>query len=97
MTNYEKLRALADWFDAYDTKRLNPMIGDDVQKDLRAMANEFEQLHKHNVSSRFLADLNFIIENMGYDLVKNKVSPEAQKEYLKRLKMMRDELSENDC
>ena len=44
------------------------------------------------VSSSFLSDLNFIIDNMGYDLVKDKVSKEAQKEYLKRLKIMRDEL-----
>ena len=47
------------------------------------------------VSGRFLSDLNFIIDNMGYDLVKDKVSKEAQQEYLKRLKMMRDELRQN--
>lgn len=47
------------------------------------------------VSGSFLSDLNFIIDNMGYDLVKDKVSKEAQKEYLKRLKMMRDELLQN--
>lgn len=48
------------------------------------------------VSGSFLSDLNFIIDNMGYDLVKDKVSKEAQTEYLKRLKMMRDELRQ-DC
>ena len=47
------------------------------------------------VSGSFLSDLNFIIDNMGYDLVKDKVSKEAQQEYLKRLKMMRDELLKN--
>jgi len=47
------------------------------------------------VSGSFLSDLNFIIDNMGYDLVKDKVSKEAQTEYLKRLKMMRDELRQN--
>ena len=48
-----------------------------------------------DVSGSFLSDLNFIIDNMGYDLVKDKVSKEAQQEYLKRLKMMRDELRQN--
>jgi hypothetical protein len=48
-----------------------------------------------DVSGSFLSDLNFIIDNMGYDLVKDKVSKEAQTEYLKRLKMMRDELRKN--
>jgi hypothetical protein len=48
-----------------------------------------------DVSGSFLSDLNFIIDNMGYDLVKDKVSKEAQTEYLKRLKMMRDELRQN--
>ena len=47
------------------------------------------------VSGSFLSDLDFIIDNMGYDLVKDKVSKEAQTEYLKRLKMMRDELRQN--
>jgi len=47
------------------------------------------------VSGSFLSDLNFIIDNMGYDLVKDKVSKEAQTEYLKRLKMMRNELCQN--
>jgi hypothetical protein len=47
------------------------------------------------VSGSFLSDLNFIIDNMGYDLVKDEVSKEAQTEYLKRLKMMRDELLQN--
>jgi len=48
-----------------------------------------------DVSGSFLSDLNFIIDKMGYDLVKDKVSKEAQTEYLKRLKMMRDELRQN--
>jgi hypothetical protein len=52
-------------------------------------------LQQTAVSGSFLSDLNFIIDNMGYDLVKDKVSKEAQKEYLKRLKMMRDELIQN--
>jgi hypothetical protein len=52
-------------------------------------------LQQTAVSGSFLSDLNFIIDNMGYDLVKDKVSKEAQKEYLKRLKMMRDELLQN--
>jgi hypothetical protein len=52
-------------------------------------------LQQKAVSGSFLSDLNFIIDNMGYDLVKDKVSKEAQKEYLKRLKMMRDELIQN--
>ena len=47
------------------------------------------------LSGSFLSDLNFIIDNMGYDLVKDKVSKEVQTEYLKRLKMMRDELHKN--
>ena len=52
-------------------------------------------LQQTAVSGSFMSDLNFIIDNMGYDIVKDKVSKEAQKEYLKRLKMMRDELSQN--
>jgi hypothetical protein len=52
-------------------------------------------LQQTAVSGSFLSDLNFIIDNMGYDLVKDKVSKDAQKEYLKRLKMMRDELLKN--
>jgi hypothetical protein len=52
-------------------------------------------LQQTAVSGSFLSDLNFIIDNMGYDLVKDKVSKEAQKEYLKRLKIMRDELLQN--
>lgn len=48
MTNSEKLRALADWFDHYDSLHTyTPKEGGkQVQIDLRAMANEFEQLNK---------------------------------------------------
>jgi len=48
MTNSEKLRALADWFDQYDAKQKNDFdkISNQVQSDLRAMATEFEQLNK---------------------------------------------------
>jgi hypothetical protein len=66
-----------------------------VELELLAIEKENEALRKHAVSGSFLSDLNFIINNMGYDLVKDKVSKEAQKEYLKRLKMMRDELLQN--
>lgn len=46
MTNSEKLRALADWFDQHDAKQKNDFdkISKQVQSDLRAMANEFERL-----------------------------------------------------
>ncbi len=47
MTNSEKLRALADWFDLFDKKNPNTQItGREVQIDLRVMATEFEQLNK---------------------------------------------------
>ena len=47
MTNSEKLRALADWFDNYDSKCCKANFkGDQVQQDLRAMATEFEQLQQ---------------------------------------------------
>ena len=59
------------------------------------LGNEIQASCLGAVSGNFLSDLNFIIDNMGYDLVKDKVSKEAQKEYLKRLKMMRDELLQN--
>ena len=51
MTNSEKLRALADWFDQYDANAKNDFdkIGNEVQRDLRAMATEFEQLQQHSV------------------------------------------------
>lgn len=52
------------------------------------------------VSGSFLSNLKFIINNMEYDLVKDKISKEAQtgylkQEYLRRLKLMRDELHQN--
>lgn len=56
------------------------------------LENESQPSCLSAVSSSFLSDLNFIIDNMSYDLVKDKVSKEAQQEYLKRLKMMRNEL-----
>lgn len=66
------------------------------ERDHKAMNDELNQPSCLGaVSGSFLSDLNFIIDNMGYDLVKDKVSKEAQKEYLKRLKMMRDELRQN--
>ena len=40
MTNPEKLRALADWFD----KRDKESGSNEVQQDLRAIADELEQL-----------------------------------------------------
>ena len=49
MTNSEKLRALADWFDGYDFSSKGFLNHNEVQQDLRAMANEFEQLNKHVV------------------------------------------------
>lgn len=51
MTNSEKLRALADWFDQYDANAKNDFdkISNEVQRDLRAMATEFEQLQQHSV------------------------------------------------
>lgn len=51
MTNSEKLRALADWFDQYDAKQKNDFdkVSNQVQSDLRAMATEFEQLQQHGV------------------------------------------------
>jgi hypothetical protein len=60
-----------------------------------SLENESQPSCLGDVSGSFLSDLNFIIDNMGYDLVKDKVSKEAQQEYLKRLKMMRDELRQN--
>ena len=47
MTNSEKLRALADWLDQYDANAKNDFdkISNEVQRDLRAMAAEFEQQH----------------------------------------------------
>jgi hypothetical protein len=60
-----------------------------------SLENESQPSCLGAVSGSFLSDLNFIIDNMGYDLVKDKVSKEAQTEYLKRLKMMRDELRQN--
>lgn len=53
MTNYEKLRALADWFDLYDQKNPTHQIDENqIQIDLRAMATEFEQLNKPVVSGK---------------------------------------------
>ena len=49
MTNSEKLRALADWFDGYDFSSKGFLNHNEVQQDLRAMAKEFEQLNKHVV------------------------------------------------
>ena len=52
MTNSEKLRALADWFDGYDFSSKGFLNHNEVQQDLRAMANEFEQLQQHGVSGK---------------------------------------------
>lgn len=67
----------------------------DAPKAFLDHRSKVEKLSKADVSGSFLSDLNFIIDNMGYDLVKDKVSKEAQQEYLKRLKMMRNELRQN--
>ncbi len=66
-----------------------------MSTDKISLENESQPSCLGAVSGSFLSDLNFIIDNMGYDLVKDKVSKEAQTEYLKRLKMMRDELRQN--
>ena len=66
-----------------------------MNTDKTSLENENQPSCLGAVSGSFLSDLNFIIDNMGYDLVKDKVSKEAQTEYLKRLKMMRDELRQN--
>lgn len=56
MTNSEKLRALADWFDQYDSMHTySPKEGGkQVQIDLRAMASEFDEFHKPIVSELLL-------------------------------------------
>ena len=66
-----------------------------MNTDKTSLENENQPSCLGAVSGSFLSDLNFIIDNMGYDLVKDKVSKEAQQEYLMRLKMMRDELRQN--
>lgn len=38
----EGLRALADWFDAYDARRGE--TNDEIQRDLRRWADEWEQM-----------------------------------------------------
>lgn len=48
MTNSEKLRALADWFDS-QSKRGNQFYYESFPSELRAMATEFEQLQQHSV------------------------------------------------
>ncbi len=47
---------------------------------------------KDIVGDRFINDLHFLIDNIGYDIVKNDISINSQKEYHKRLKIMRDTL-----
>jgi len=50
MTNSEKLRALADWFDRYDSMHISIKKEENkIQQDLRSMATEFEQLNNHLV------------------------------------------------
>ena len=66
-----------------------------MNTDKTSIGNKSQPSCLGAVSGSFLSDLNFIIDNMGYDLVKDKVSKEAHQEYLKRLKMMRDELRQN--
>ena len=49
-TNSEKLRAVADWINTFNKKF--PSLVDDcieVEKDLRAMADDFEKLQQHGV------------------------------------------------
>jgi hypothetical protein len=69
MTNSEKLRALADWFDLFDKKNPNTQItGREVQIDLRAMATEFEQLQQHSVMQvpQFEEILQVRLEELPY-------------------------------
>lgn len=49
MTDSEKLRALATWFDIHDAMKGKQLFDNEVQIDLRAMADRIEQLNKHVV------------------------------------------------
>ena len=42
MTDADKLRALADWFDARDDRDPNPWTSREVQRDLRRIAKTLE-------------------------------------------------------
>ena len=46
MTDSEKLRALATWFDITDAMKNKELFDNEVQIDLRAMADRIEQSHK---------------------------------------------------
>jgi hypothetical protein len=46
MTDSEKLRALATWFDITDAMKNKQLFDNEVQIDLRAIANRIEQSHK---------------------------------------------------
>ena len=75
-------------------EEINDMFNQ-LNDKLKLAKKDIKKLRLGAVSGSFLSDLNFIIDNMAYDLVKDKVCKEAQTEYLKRLKMMRDELRQN--
>jgi hypothetical protein len=49
MTDSEKLRALATWFDIHDAMKNKQLFDNEVQIDLRAMADRIEQLQQHGV------------------------------------------------
>ena len=51
MTDAEKLRTLADWFDVQDHKVAK--VGDEVQADLRRIADSLEPLAKENEELKF--------------------------------------------
>jgi hypothetical protein len=56
MTDSEKLRALAKWFDITDAMKNKELFDNEVQIDLRAMADRIEQSHKPVVSGKWLAE-----------------------------------------
>ena len=77
-------------YDAWNEKTCAVYIrAEELRKYLTSFIQEKQPSCLSVVIGSFLSDLDFIIDNMGYDLVKDKVSKEAQQEYLKRLKMMR--------
>lgn len=52
MSDSEKLRALATWFDIHDAMKNKQLFDNEVQIDLRAMADRIEHLHKPVVSGK---------------------------------------------
>jgi hypothetical protein len=53
MTDSEKLRALATWFDINDAMKGNQLFDNEVQRDLRAMADRMEQLQQKEYEPYF--------------------------------------------